>query len=98
LTATFIAEAHPAVAMNYKAFAVRYLCSAKRRGITNALNYNNRYAFKVDLDTASLYDLIINMGKMTKVTLDSFFYIVRRRSYYATFIRQSEKVARPDKW
>jgi cytidylate kinase len=30
-----------------------------------------RYAFKVDLDTASLYDLIINMGKMTKVTIST---------------------------
>jgi cytidylate kinase len=63
--------------MKYKAFTVKYLCSAKRRGTTNALNYNNRYAFKVDLDTASLYDLVINMGKMTKVTLDSFFFLYR---------------------
>jgi len=28
-----------------------------------------RFAFRIDLDAATLYDMVINMGKMTKVTI-----------------------------
>ena len=30
-----------------------------------------RYAFRIDLDAAALYDLVINMGKMTTATISS---------------------------